>query len=184
MNKIIITLFLFTFANSQESNFNILFEDNMKTMVVEDIKGVSKSIVKDIRAITGNSTDKEKCDRKWSRYFNATSKISIKYWRENQKIKKLLLKKHINYYPIIKQRTYIISINTNSIIKHSCTTTQFEQLKAKMKNIERLKIENIVYKELMHLNNLELAKSDYIIKKSANNQHIKAIENLKEQLSQ
>ena len=123
----------------------------------------------------------DECGIKWSRYFNDKAKVADKYWRENQKMKILLNKKNISYYHIIKQKTKDISIDTDTIIKLSCTESQFDALKGRMKYIAKLKIVNSVYKEMMSLNNLELPKSEYI-KKSDTKENIEAKADLKEQL--
>ena len=123
----------------------------------------------------------DECGIKWSRYFNDKAKVSNKYWRENQKMKILLNKKNISYSHIIKQKTQDISIDKDAIIKLSCTESQFDALKGRMKYIAKLKIVNSVYKEMMSLNNLELPKSEYI-KKSDTKENIEAKADLKEQL--
>lgn len=178
-NILFVFILLFKYI---EANNVIVIEDSLKKGIINGITGLGKEVIRQVRVITKTSTKKEECKLKWRKYFNNKENIANQYWRENQKMKQLLHKKYINYYPIVKQRTYNISIDTKAIIKNSCTEGQFNMLKNKMKYIKKLKIENRIYKEMMSLNNLEVPKSDYI-KKSDSKKHIKALANLREQLN-
>jgi len=175
MKKILIILFIFYTNLISDTVFGMDKAEFQKVLASSMIEGLTLGTVK-IKV-----DNKKKCNQKWAKNFNNKAKIITKYVRENQKLKRVLINKNISYYHIIQQRTNNISIDMDAVIKLSCTESQFDTLKGRMKYIERLKIENSVYKELMSLNNLNLHKSEYI-KKNDTKEHIEAKADLKEQL--
>lgn len=185
MKKTVTIIFILTYIEAND--LSIFVEEAFKENMVNMVKGVGGELLKQTRAITGNETDEEACNKVFGKYLLENMKISGSISTKNMALKNILNKHNINYTPIVEQKTNNISLDMQKLKREACNNNQFDTVKSRERNLLRLQIENDVLRELMRLNNLNDTSSNeyYRVKdeKDEEEEHKKAKAELKRQLA-
>ena len=139
-----------------------------------------------IRRITNTRTKKQLCQSEEMKLRKKESKHWWKIWRENQKLKKILTKKRIDYNTLFKQIREE-KINLVKLKNESCSESYFNYALQRKKANNEIEKKNSILKELMEANNISNEKNSLyknISKKEKKRKKLNIIIKSKEELNE
>lgn len=163
MKKITLFIILIISFSNSETVFEKNKEEFQALIINSMIDGATgmlsetKNIITNPPKLNRQKHLKEKeCNKKYWELQNQSSKYYWKTFYENNKIKKKLAEKKINYYTILKQRIKEPKINLIKLKKESCSKNYFDLALRRKKADQKIKNENEILKELAEVNNIKI----------------------------